>query len=108
MRIGRTQPSKTRPPRRWCWCGQKLSNLQLCTRGGALDSNDLEAGAKSNYAGWMANSSGEGSEGNCVCMSQCAGENRLRFSFLISVKTIRKGKEILSKVLPYDKEWEKI
>jgi hypothetical protein len=43
-----------------------------------------------------------------VCMSLCAGKNRLWFSFLISVKTIKKGEEILSKALPYDKEWEKI
>ena len=100
MRIGRTQPSKTR---RWCWCGKRLSNLKHCTKGG-LD--DLEAEAKTNYPGWMANSPAEGSECNCVCMSQCAGENRLWFSFLISVKAIRKGDEILSNALPYDKEWE--
>jgi len=56
----------------------------------------------------MANSPAEGSECNCVCMSLCAGKNRLWFSFLISVKTIKKGEEILSNALPYDKEWEKI
>jgi hypothetical protein len=73
-------------------------------QGAALD--DLEAGAKNNYAGWMANSPAEGSECNCVCLSQCAGENRLWFSFLISVKAIKAKEEILSNALPYDKEWE--
>jgi hypothetical protein len=84
---------------------QKAFKFEALYQGGALD--DLEAEAKTNYPGWMANSPAEGSECNCVCMSQCAGENRLWFSFLISVKAIKANQEILSNALPYDKEWEK-
>jgi hypothetical protein len=85
---------------------RKAGNFSNLYQGGALD--DLTEGDKNNYAGWMANSPPPGSACNCVCMSLCAGKARLWFSFLLSVRVIRKGEEILSNALPYDEEWEKI
>jgi hypothetical protein len=41
----------------------------------------------------------------CVAIAACAGAN-VWFSFLFSVKSIKKGDEILSNALPFNEEWE--
>jgi len=41
---------------------------------------------------------------NCVAIAACTGAN-VWFSFLLSVKRIAKGDEILSNALPFNEEW---
>jgi len=41
---------------------------------------------------------------NCVAIAACAGAN-VWISFLLNVKRIAKGEEILSNALPFNEEW---
>ena len=54
--------------------------------------------------GWMANSPSEPDMCNAVAISACAGKEHW-FSFLLSVKTIKNGDEIVSNALPLDPSW---
>ena len=63
-----------------------------------------EEGDNLEILGWMANSPSEPDMCNAVAISACAGKEHW-FSFLLSVKTIKNGDEIVSNALPLDPSW---
>ena len=65
---------------------------------------EAEEGCNLEILGWMANSPSEPDMCNAVAISACAGKDHW-FSFLLSVKTIKNGQEIVSNALPFDPLW---
>jgi hypothetical protein len=103
----------------FCLCGilcKLIDILFVCTLGPLVNMSldqevivhapeEIKTGAADAWKGWLANSPSGPGMANCVAIAACAGAN-VWFSFLLSVKRIAKGDEILSNALPFNEEWE--
>jgi hypothetical protein len=86
---------------------RKAGNFSNLYQRGAVfrAAEPVKGGEHHAWNGWCANSPSDPGMANCVAIAACAGADRW-FSFLLSVKRIKKGEEILSNALPFNEEWE--